>query len=228
MIEILVGLKDNIFGFFLVFNAGVLTSFTPCIYPLIPITLAVIGAKATKSKLKGFFLSLIYVFGMSLTYALLGIFAALTGKVFGFVVRPALANFIVANVCLLSSFWIFGIFDLPTPKIFKNPKIKDKNFFWIFIIGVLSGLVVSPCVSPILISILSIVAKGENVAWGMSLLFVYGYGLGFTLILAGTFAGFFTNLPKSGRWLKVIKYIYGFILIATAEYFFIQCGKLLI
>jgi len=139
-----------------------------------------------------------------------------------------LANFIVGNVCFLSSLWILGVFDLPAPKIFKSPKLKEKNYFWILIIGALSGLVVSPCVSPVLISILSIVAGRENIVWGMSLLFVYGYGLGFTLILAGTFAGFFTSLPRSGRWLKVVKYIYGFILIAIAQYFFIQCGKFLI
>ena len=220
---------NPLLAFVVVFTAGVLVSFTPCVYPVIPLTLGFIGAKSAGSKWKGFTLSLVYVLGMAVTYAVLGAIASLSGKLFGNVGSSPVSYFIVANVCLFLGLSMLGVFNLPQISFARTNTVKKpEGYLGAFIIGLISGLIVGPCTAPVLATILVYVASKQNVVYGFSLLFVFGYGVGFLMILLGTFTGLLSSLPKSGEWLERIKKLFGWVLIFAAEYFLIKMGGLLI
>jgi thiol:disulfide interchange protein DsbD len=218
---------DNI-GYIGAFLGGILVSFSPCTYPLIPITLSFIDIKAGSHPLKGLFYSLIYVLGMAVTYSILGLIAAFTGKLFGQIAQHPVSYLIVGNACILAGLSFLEVFQINFPGIALHHKIKKPSgYFPVFLLGLASGLIVGPCMTPALSAILIIVAKKQNLFYGASLLFVFAYGVGFLLILLGTFGSLFLNLPKSGAWLVRIKKASGFILIALGEYFIIQGGRLM-
>ncbi len=212
-----------------VFLAGVLVSFTPCVYPVIPLTLGFIGARSAGSRWKGFVLSLFYVTGMALTYAVLGAFASLSGKLFGTIGSSPVTYFIVANVCLFLGLSMLGVFEIPQLAIGPGANIqKKKGYFGAFLVGIFSGLIVGPCTAPALAVILVYVGTKKNLLYGFSLLLAFGYGIGFLMILLGTFTGLIGALPKSGKWLDIVKKLFGYILIFAAEYLFIKMGGLLV
>lgn len=216
-------------AFAAVFIAGVVVSFTPCVYPVIPLTLGAIGARSAGGRWKGFLLSLVYVLGMALTYAALGLFASLTGKLFGQIGSHPMTYLFVANVCLLMGLSMLGVFSIPQLSPGGGPRPASRGgFLSVFWVGVVSGLIVGPCTAPALAAILAYVAARHDVVYGFFLLFVFGYGVGFLLIVLGTFTGLVASLPKSGAWLERVKQGFGWFLIAAAEYLLIKAGGLLI
>jgi thiol:disulfide interchange protein DsbD len=217
-------LQGNIFDYPIVFFKGVLVSFSPCIYPLIPVTISYLGVSAEQSKLKGFLLSLIFVFGIALTYSVLGFIAAITGKLFGQITANPITYFLVGNIYLFFGLSLMGLFDLPFLKIPLKIKPKSKGYLSCLFLGISSGLVISPCVSPILGAILSYVATKQNLVFGATLLFVFAYGMGTLLIIVGTSTSILLSLPKPGIWQNLVKKICGLILIFCSEYFLILAG----
>lgn len=213
-----------------VFLGGVAISFTPCVYPVIPITVSYIGAASAGSRGRGFLLSLFYVFGMALTYSILGAVAALTGSLFGRIASSPATYLIVGNICVLLGLSMMGLFELPIPGFLKNQKTltKGKGVIPSLLVGMASGLVVGPCVAAPLGVVLAYVATKQNLFFGMTLLFVFALGMGVLLIVIGTFAGLLTSLPRAGNWLNGIKKVFGVILILIGEYFLITAGKFLI
>ncbi len=216
-------------AFVAVFLAGVLVSFSPCVYPVIPLTLGFIGARSIGSRSRGFFLSLLYVLGMATTYAILGAVASLSGKLFGQVGSHPLSYFIIANVCLVLGLSMLGVFQIPQLSLGGSTQPKKRSgLLGVFVVGLLSGLIVGPCTAPVLASVLIYVGSKQNVLYGFTLLFVFGYGAGFLLILLGTFTGLLSSMPKSGLWLERTKKIFGWLLILAAQYFLIKTGGLLV
>ncbi len=221
-------LQGNFFDYFIVFWAGVLVSFTPCVYPVMPLTASFIAGINTKgTKLMGFVISLIYVFGLALTYCALAVFAALTGKMFGQVQNSPVIFIAVSNVLIFFSLVMFDVISIPNFGLNIHNKIKTKNIWTVILFGMASGLVVGACTAPILGTLLLYISSKQNILHGVSLMFVFSYGVGASLILVGTFSGILGNLPKSGVWLKRVKQFCGLVLIIAAEYFLIQAGKLL-
>jgi thiol:disulfide interchange protein DsbD len=212
------------------FAGGVLTSFTPCVYPVIPIIVAYIGSTRERSKLRAFLLSLFYVIGMAVTYAALGAFAALTGKLFGRVQASPVAHIVVGNIILLIGLSLLGVFRLPLPSFLRGTGrgIGRKGFLPATLMGMISGFVTAPCSAAVLIVLLTFVASRQNVALGVATLFAFALGMGLLLIVVGTAAGVLAALPKSGVWLERIEKAFGWIFIILAEYFIIAGGKLLV
>jgi thiol:disulfide interchange protein DsbD len=210
--------------------AGVATSFTPCVYPLIPITVGFIGAKGSTTRIRGFYLSLMYVLGLAIVYSSLGAFAALTGKLFGQIQTNPWAYLVVANICI-----IFGLAMLDVINIqftwfarFGVAEAKTKGGISAILLGGSSALIAAPCAAPVLGVLLTYVGTKQNVLLGIAMLFSYAFGMGFLLILIGTFAGLLTSLPRSGDWMVRIKKGFGIMMIIVGEYFLIKMGQLII
>ena len=222
-------LQGNFFDYFIVFWAGVLVSFTPCVYPIMPVTASFIAGFNTKgTKLMGFLVSLIYVFGMAVTYCALAVFAALTGKIFGQIQNSPVVFILVANILLFFALVMSDLVPLPMFGARVHDKIVHKNLWTVILFGAAAGLVVGPCTAPILGTLLLYIASKQNIIHGASLMFVFSYGVGASLILVGTFSGILANLPKSGVWLVRVKQFCGLVLIIAAEYFLVKAGMLLL
>jgi len=222
-------LQGNFLDYFIVFGAGVVVSFTPCVYPVMPLTASFIAGINTKgTKLMGFVLSLIYVFGVALAYCAMAVLAALTGKMFGQIQNSPIIFIGVANILIFFSLVMFDVISIPNFGLNIHNKIKVKNIWTVVLFGIASGLVIGPCTAPILVPLLGYIASKQNIVHGVSLMFVFSYGVGASLILVGTFSGILGNLPKSGGWLIGVKHVCGFILMIAAEYFLIKAGMLLL
>jgi len=191
-------LTGTIWDYFIVFWAGVLVSFTPCLYPVMPVTASFIaGANSKGTKLMGFLLSLLYVLGIAITYCSLAVFASLTGKIFGQFQNHPLIYVFVAIVLIFFACVMFDFISLPTIGIAVHNKKRPRNIWAIILFGMASGLIVGPCTAPVLGTLLLFVASKQNVLHGVSLLFVFSYGLGTSLILLGTFSGLVSSMPKN-------------------------------
>ena len=211
------------------FLGGVVVSFTPCIYPIIPITLGVIGARSGASRWRGFTLSTVYVLGMALTYAALGAFAAVTGKLFGQFATSPWAYFVVGNTALLFGLAMLDVFQLPQLGLTGQTSAQPtRGLLGTFFFGAVAGLIVGPCTAPVLATLLVYVGSQQNLAYGFLLLLAFGYGVGFLLILLGTFAGLVTALPRSGLWMIRIKKSFGWLMLGVAEYFLVLMGEALV
>ncbi|MCK9603142.1 MAG: sulfite exporter TauE/SafE family protein [Candidatus Omnitrophica bacterium] len=201
------------------FLGGVGVSLTPCIYPLIPITAGYIGANSAGSKFKGFIFSLVYVTGIAVTYSILGILAALTGTIFGKFSAHPLTYLCVGIIIILFGLSMLDLITIPFFNAAKAHQQKKQSYLSMFLFGLSSGLVVSPCLSPVLGSILLYLATKKNLLYGATLLLSFAYGMGLILILIGTFSALLVNLPKSGRWMLYIKRFCAFVLLIIGLYF---------
>jgi len=219
----------SLLSYLVVFLGGILTSFTPCLYPIIPITVGFIGANSAGSRSKGFLLSLFYVLGIAVVYSCLGAIAALGGRIFGEISVNPWTYLIVGSIFLTLGLSMLGLFDIPIPGFLrssKGPMKKGGGLLGAFIIGLFAGLVVGPCTAPVLGAVLAYVATKQSLFFGITLLFTYAMGMGLLLILLGTFTGLAATLPKSGKWLNAIRKIFGVVLIICAAYFiFVGAGR---
>ncbi len=216
-------------GLALAYIGGVLAGFTPCSYPMIPITVAFIGGKSGGSRWRGFGLSTIYVLGLAVVYSGLGAFASLTGRLFGTLSANHWVYLIVGNICLFFGLVMLDVIRLPAPAFLSRVqahRISGHDVVSSLLMGGASALVVGSCTTPILGVLLTLVATSGSVAWGMAMLFVFAYGMGTLVILVGTFTGLLTSIPRSGMWMNLVQRAFGFIMIIVSEYFLIKTGEL--
>jgi thiol:disulfide interchange protein DsbD len=217
------------------FVAGLLISFTPCVYPVIPIQLGFIGAQTAnnnategKSRLnsRGFTLSIFFVLGMSIVYAALGAFASLTGTLFGSWAASPWTFIIVANIILLLALSMFDVFTIQMPQFLSwwNPGKGSKGYLSALLIGASSGLIVGPCTAPALGATLAYVGSQGNVVFGTTVLFAFSLGMGVLMIVLGTFTGALSLLPRSGGWMVKVKTAFGIVMLVIAQYLFVQAG----
>ncbi len=214
--------QDNLFlALLFCFLGGIAASLTPCVYPMIPITISVIGAKSAGGKLKGFILSLFYVLGIAITYAVAGMAAAKTGAVFGTILQNPWVVGGIAAVFVVMAFAMFGAFELqvPTSVSTKLGGYQGKGVFGVLVMGAITGLVASPCVGPVLVVLLTYVAQSQSMLLGFLLLFTFAIGMGLLFIVIGTFSGILVNLPKSGTWMVAVRNIFGVLMILVAFYY---------
>jgi thiol:disulfide interchange protein DsbD len=194
---------------------GLATSLTPCVYPMIAITVSVFGAKEAKSRWQGALLSLTFVLGIVCLFTPMGVASALTGKGFG----SALGNpWIVAGIALVFlslSASLFGAFELALPASLNNrlSSVGGGGYRGAFLLGLVCGLVAAPCVGPFLFGLLGWIATTRNVALGSAAMALYGLGLGTLFFIVGTFA---VNLPKAGAWMMGVKWVGGVALAYMA------------
>jgi thiol:disulfide interchange protein DsbD len=209
------------FDFAVAFFAGFLASLTPCVYPLIPVSVGYVVGNAQNSRARGFFLSLFYVTGIAITYSILGIAAVLTGSLFGgFSINPWV-NLASGAVILVFGLAMFDLFSFSFNLKFKLPRMAKGTYFSALLVGLVSGLMISPCLSPILGSILAYLATKDNVFYGAFLLVCFSYGMGLIFIVIGTFGTQLAGLPKSGRWMVVVKRVCASLMVLAGILFMV-------
>jgi thiol:disulfide interchange protein DsbD len=203
------------------FSAGFATSLTPCVYPMIPITLAIFGARGGNvSKGRALALATAYVVGMGVTYSILGVTFALIGRTGGF--GSQLSNpwvvFPLAALFLALALSMFGVFDLNLPASWQARlnQVGGKGFGGAFAMGLVGGLIAAPCTGPFLFGLLTYVSTTGSVVSGGALLFVYALGMG---VLFWVLAAVSRALPKSGAWMDMVKSIGGVALLFAAIYY---------
>ena len=223
---------------------GILASLTPCVYPMIPITVSVVAGLGESKKQnwkdvlsRGVF----YVAGMTLIYSILGVLAGLTGQVFGSMTQTAgwyLGLGIVMNLSALIMLDIIPFdpmiwWDGLQRKLGRPPK-KHLNYherhaqtplLGAFVLGASSGFIAAPCTTPVLTAILAYIAKTQSVGLGLGLMIAFSFGLGTLLLIIASFAGAVRVFPRSGQWMKAIKVLSGILLLVFAEYLIYTAGQ---
>jgi thiol:disulfide interchange protein len=220
-------LSTGSFGvLFLCFLAGVASSFTPCIYPLIPVTIGIIGSKESESNLRGFLLTLSYVTGIAVTYAALGLAAALTGSLFGSLSANPYVLLAISAVIMALALNMLDVFQINFTFVSLGGGTQRKRGLATnFAYGLTFGLVASPCTAPPLAAILTWVGSTHNLVMGPLFLFSFALGMGSILVLLGTFSSFLFRMPKSGMWMVFIKKAMGYMMVIMSAYFIFQAGR---
>ena len=212
-------LAFNLFWFF-VFGLGL--SFTACMYPLLPIVSSIIVGDRTGGKKRAFLLSLVYVQGLAVTYTAVGVLAGLTGALLTVWLQPPWVVLAASGLMVLLALSMFGLFNVQLPSAvqgyFQNQsnKLSGGRVMSVFVMGMLSALIVGPCVAPPLAFALGYIGKTGDALLGGAALYAMAIGTGVPLVLVGTFVGHI--LPKAGGWMNGIKYAFGVILLAVAVY----------
>ncbi len=203
------------------FIAGILISFTPCIYPMIPITIGIMQTQAANSLWRGFSVGLCYVLGLATVYATLGVISASTPIIFGqWMSNPWFIGIIVL-LFLYFAFSLFGFYEIFTVNLLSGTSQTSRihnPFFKSFLSGLLAGTVASPCLTPALATILTLVAQRGSIILGFFSMFLFAFGMGFLLIFVGMFSASLNFLPRAGEWMNDIKKFMGFIMLGVCAY----------
>lgn len=207
----------------LVFMAGVVTSLTPCVYPVIPLAVTYLGARGATSRVRAFSLAAAYVAGMVICYTALGAAAALTGTTFGTATQKWWIYAGVATLILFFGLSMLGVFNLQLPSwvMALASSRKGPGYRGAFLMGTTSGLVTAPCTAPVLGALLPIIAR-QSVMLGSFLLAVFGLGMGMLFLVVGTYSGVLASLPRSGKWMNWVKLGLGTAILLVAGYFYYQ------
>lgn len=203
-----------------IFIGGLALNLTPCVYPIIPITVSFFVGQASGRIGRSFLLALVYVLGMALTYSLLGVAAALTGGVLGSSLQNPLVLIFIALVFVIFAAGMFGAFEIRMPAFLNKLAGGSKQgMLGSLFMGLTVGIVAAPCIGPFVFSLLTYVAAQGDPYLGFLMFFVLSLGLGLPFLALGTFSGLVNNLPRSGEWMIWVKKVFGVIMIGVAVYF---------
>ncbi len=212
----------------LLFGAGVLTSLTPCIYPMIPITVGLLGGAGAvgRSRRRTALLTASYVSGLALVYAVLGLIAGLSGTLFGTISANPWAFFVIGNLLLLAGLAMLDLFPVAAPQrvLAWAGRLGGDSAPAALLLGATSGLVAAPCGAPAFAAVLTWVATTQSAVWGFLYLFVFSLGMTALLVIVGLTSGSLASLPRAGVWMVWIKRGGAVIMLAMAEYYFVKMG----
>jgi thiol:disulfide interchange protein DsbD len=212
--------KGWILTFLLVFVAGLALNLTPCVYPLIPITISYFGGQAEGKKGGLIIHALIYVLGMAITYSILGVLAALSGNLFGAALQNPFVLVAIAIIMITLALSMFDLYEIRVPTFLTNFAGGAKQgYFGTFFMGLTVGIVAAPCIGPFVLALLTYVGERGDVVLGFSMFFVLALGLGVPFIFLAMFSGSLNKIPRSGAWMVWVRNIFGFVLIGMAIYF---------
>jgi len=202
-----------------VFVAGLALNLTPCVYPLIPITVGFFSQQSRDRVGGTFGLALAYVLGMSVTYSVLGVTAALTGKLFGAALQSPWVIGLIVAVLLALAASMFGLWELRVPAWAMRAAGGRSGSVGALLMGLMVGFVAAPCIGPFVLGLLTFVGQRGDPVLGFVLFFTLAMGLGLPYLVLGTFTGAVNKLPASGAWMIGIRKVFGSLLVALAVYF---------
>jgi thiol:disulfide interchange protein DsbD len=216
----------------LLFGAGVVTSLNPCIWPMIPITVGTIGgvnqaSAGGRSRKRVIGLTLTYVAGLALFYAILGLIAGLSGSLFGSISANRWAYLAIGNLLLIFALAMLEVIPIRMPARLATwaGSLGGGSYPAVFLLGATSGIVAAPCGAPAFAAVLTWVATTRSAVLGFVYLFVFSLGMTAVLVLAGVFSGALSALPKPGVWMIWIKRGAGILLLLMAEFYFVKAGQ---
>ena len=203
-----------------IFLTGLALNLTPCVYPLIPITIGYFGGQSEGKTSRLVMLGLLYMLGMALTYSVVGVVTSLSGAVFGSLLQNPIVIIIIALLFFALALSQFGVYEfkLPDSWVMKAGGAKG-GAFGAFFMGLTMGIVAAPCIGPFVLGLVTYVAAKGDPLYGFLMFFVLALGLGFPYLLLAIFSGKIKNLPRAGLWMEGVKHIFGFLLIGMAFYF---------
>jgi thiol:disulfide interchange protein DsbD len=220
-----------------IFVGGVLTSLTPCIYPMIPITAAIVGGTSVAEgslkppRWRPAVLTLTYVLGLALVYSALGLFAGLSGTLFGSVSTNPWLYLAMANLLLLASLAMLDVLPIRVPAAIMHRASTAGTagrMSGAFTMGAMSGLVAAPCSAPVMAAVLTWVSSTKSAWLGFLYLFVFSLGMCTLLVVVGLSSGAIARLPRAGVWMVWIKRFFALVMIGVAEYYLVKMGQLII
>ncbi|MGH9440685.1 MAG: cytochrome c biogenesis protein CcdA [Thermoanaerobaculia bacterium] len=205
--------------FAFLFLGGLALNLTPCVYPIIPITIGFFGGQSSGKSGRPLGLASVYVLGMAITYSVLGVAAALSGRLFGSALQSPWVLGGIAAVLVALSLSMFGLYDINPPRFLMNRAGAKTGLGGAFGMGLLVGVVAAPCLGPFVLGLLTFVAARHDPLLGFAMFFVLSLGLGLPYLFLALFSGGLSKLPKAGAWMVEIKKVFGFVLLAMASYF---------
>lgn len=208
------------FSLIIVFLGGLALNLTPCVYPLIPITIGYFGGQTEGRTSRLFLLGLSYVLGMALTYSIVGVITSLSGSMFGTLLQQPIVIIFISLIFIALSLSMFGVYEFKLPDSWAAKAGGAKSgTFGAFFMGLTMGIVAAPCIGPFVLSLVTVVAAKGDPFYGFIMFFVLALGLGFPYLLLALFSGKIKTLPRAGIWMEAVKHIFGFIMIGMAIYY---------
>ena len=204
---------------FFLFIGGIALNLTPCVYPVIPITISFFSTQAEGKKRAISLLAALYVLGIALTYSALGTAAALSGKIMGSALQHPTVIWGVAGIFFLLSFSMFGLYELRAPLFLMRFGIGKQGYAGALIMGLVVGVIAAPCVGPVTAGLLIHVAEKKDPFLGFLYFFTLATGLGAPYFVLALFSGSIKSLPGSGGWMVWVKKFFGFLLLGMALYY---------
>ncbi len=207
-------------GLIFVFIGGLALNLTPCVYPLIPITIGFFGGQSEGSTKRLVMMGILFVLGLAVTYSIIGVVTSLTGAIFGALLQSPIAIIAVATILIALSLSMFGVYEfkLPDSLVAKAGGAKG-GMFGAFFMGLTLGIVAAPCIGPFVIGLVTYVASKQDPFFGFIMFFVLALGLGTPYLFLAIFSGKIKNLPRAGEWMQEVEHIFGLILVGMAIYF---------
>ena len=212
--------KGLLYAVIAFFGIGLALNLTPCVYPVIPLTVSYFGGQSGKSRGSAFASAFMYQIGIAIAFALLGLISGLAGKQWGFLFQSPWFVVVIATIILAMAASLFGAFEISVPNWLMNKVGKSREgVVGALIMGLTVGVVIAPCAAGIIIGLVGLVAKLGLVVKGTLLFFVMGLGLGLPYLVLATFSGLLNKLPQSGMWMIWVRKLFAILLIGVAFYF---------
>jgi len=214
------------------FVAGLLTSLTPCVYPMIPITAAIVGGSsvgAPPTRGRTVALTLSYVLGLSVVYSALGLFAGLSGTLFGSVSSNPWLYFGMANLLIVAALGMLDVIPVRLPSSIMQRAAtagEGGRIAGALTMGAVSGLVAAPCSAPVMAAVLTWVTTTKSAVLGFVYLFSFSLGMCTLLVVVGLSSGSLAKLPRAGAWMLWVKRVFALIMVGVAEYYLLKAGEL--
>lgn len=203
-----------------VFLGGLALNLTPCVYPLIPITIGYFGGQSEGKTSKLFVLGVLYVLGMALTYSVVGVVTAMSGAIFGALLQNPIVIVIIASVFVVLALSMFGLYEIKAPDaLVAKAGGARSGIFGAFFMGLTMGIVAAPCIGPFVLGLVTYVAAKGDIFYGFIMFFALAVGMGIPYLFLAMFSGRIKSLPRAGFWMDGVRNIFGFILIGMAIYF---------
>lgn len=204
----------------LIFLGGLALNLTPCVYPLIPITIGYFGGQSEGRTSRLFLLGVLYMLGMALTYSVIGVVTSLSGALFGALLQNVYVIIGIAALFVVLALSQFGVYEFNLPSSWMSAAGGAKGgAFGAFFMGLTMGIVAAPCIGPFVLGLVTFVAAKGDPFQGFLLFFVLAIGLGLPYLILALFSGKIKNLPRSGEWMEGVKHLFGFIMLGMALYF---------